>query len=75
LKLPARSPACVFHVIEGATQANIAAEVFDLDEADTCCAPGYCEVSLLNRSVDAPSFVFMADEGPLHRKLGVEQLS
>jgi gentisate 1,2-dioxygenase len=74
LKLPARSPACVFHVIAGAVQADIAAEVFKLDEADTCCAPGYCEVTLRNRSADAPSFIFMADEGPLHRKLGVEQL-
>jgi gentisate 1,2-dioxygenase len=28
-------------------------------------------VTLTNRSSDAPSFLFMADETPLHRKLGV----
>ena len=40
-------------------------------EADTCCAPGYSVVTLHNRLGDRPSFVFIADETPLHRKLGV----
>ena len=38
---------------------------------DTCCAPGYTEVTLRNTAPDAPSFLFLADESPLHRKLGV----
>ena len=42
-----------------------------LAEADTCCAPGYTAVSLTNRSANAPAFIFIADETPLHRKLGV----
>jgi gentisate 1,2-dioxygenase len=40
-------------------------------EADTCCAPGYEPVALTNRSAGQPAFVFIADESPLHRKLGV----
>ena len=44
---------------------------FGLVEADTCCAPGYEPVTLSNRSADQPAFVFIADESPLHRKLGV----
>ena len=44
---------------------------FTLVEADTCCAPGYTAVTLKNRSATEPAFLFVADEAPLHRKLGV----
>jgi gentisate 1,2-dioxygenase len=71
LRLPARSPAIVFHLIEGAVDVRVAEQSFALAEADTCCAPGYTAVTLVNRSVSAPAFVFIADETPLHRKLGV----
>jgi gentisate 1,2-dioxygenase len=71
LRLPVRSPAMVFHVIEGGAQVQVEDQRFTLTEADTCCAPGYTEVSLVNRSADTPTFVFIADESPLHRKLGV----
>lgn len=71
LRLPVRSPACVFHVIEGRVQAGIGDSVFALEESDTCCAPGYTAVTLHNRHDGQPAFVFMADESPLHRKLGV----
>ena len=71
LRLPARSPAQVFHVIEGAVQAQIVTSTFTLNEADTCCAPGYEAVTLTNLKADQAAFVFIADESPLHRKLGV----
>jgi gentisate 1,2-dioxygenase len=71
LRLPARSPAQVFHVIEGQVQAQIVSSTFSLAEADTCCAPGYEGVTLKNLKSDSPSFLFVADESPLHRKLGV----
>lgn len=71
LRLPARSPAQVFHVIEGSVEASVVGKTFDLAEADTCCAPGYEAVTLKNQRTDQPSFVFVADESPLHRKLGV----
>ena len=74
LQLPVRSPACVFHLIEGAVEAHIADEAFSLAEADTCCAPGYTAVTLRNLQADAPSFLFMADESPLHQKLGVYEI-
>ena len=74
LKLPARSPACVFHVIEGGAQVQVNDQQFKLDEADTCCAPGYTPVTLTNTRADQPSFVFMADESPLHRKLGLYEV-
>jgi gentisate 1,2-dioxygenase len=71
LGLPARSPAQVFHLIEGGMEVSVCDHRFTLNEADTCCAPGYEAVTLSNRSSDAPAFIFIADESPLHRKLGV----
>jgi gentisate 1,2-dioxygenase len=74
LHLPARSPAVVFHQIEGEAEATIADRRFALAEADTCCAPGYTEVTLRNPSAREPAFLFIADESPLHRKLGVYEV-
>jgi gentisate 1,2-dioxygenase len=71
LRLPVRSPAMVFHLIEGGIDVSVEDQRFSLAEADTCCAPGYSAVSLHNRSADHAAFVFIADESPLHRKLGV----
>lgn len=74
LELPVRSPAMVFHVIEGEAEVRIEDQRFTLAEADTCCAPGYSAVTLRNLAADKPSFLFMADESPLHRKLGVYEV-
>lgn len=74
LRLPARSPACVFHIIEGAAEVTVQEQQFALAEADTCCAPGYTAVTLRNVRADQSTFIFMADESPLHRKLGVYEV-
>jgi gentisate 1,2-dioxygenase len=79
LALPARSPASVWHVIEGAATLTVGdgegegaeAPRFALAEADTACAPGYLPLTLANASAGAPAFVFVADESPLHQKLGL----
>ncbi len=71
LALPVRSPAMVFHLIEGVASVQVEDQPFTLAEADTCCAPGYSTVTLSNASADAPAFLFIADETPLHKKLGV----
>jgi gentisate 1,2-dioxygenase len=69
--LPARSPAQVFHVIEGSVQVQVVDKKFSMVAADTCCAPGYEAVILGNLDKDQACFLFIADESPLHRKLGV----
>jgi len=74
LTLPARSPAQVFHLIEGGVDVAVCGKHFGLAEADTCCTPGYEPVTLTNRSPDQAAFVFIADESPLHRKLGVYEV-
>ena len=71
LRLPVRSPAMVFHLIEGGASVQVDQDRFTLAEADTCCAPGYTPVSLTNTAANAPAFLFVADETPLHTKLGV----
>ena len=71
LALPVRSPAVVFHLIEGGAHVAVDDQRFSLAEADTCCAPGYTPVTLRNASASAPAFIFIADETPLHQKLGV----
>ncbi|MFM2119513.1 MAG: hypothetical protein RL722_981 [Pseudomonadota bacterium] len=74
LTLPARSPAMVFHLIEGGVDVAVEGQAYTLAEADTCCVPGYVPVTLANRRAEAPSFVFIADESPLHHKLGVYEV-
>jgi gentisate 1,2-dioxygenase len=71
LNLPARSPASIFHVIEGGMEFSAEHQTFSLVEADTCCVPCYAKVVLRNQSESSPTFVFIADEAPLHRKLGL----
>jgi gentisate 1,2-dioxygenase len=71
LDLPARSPASIFHLIEGAIECRAEGQTFHLAEADTCCVPGYSGVVLRNRSETSAAFIFIADEAPLHRKLGL----
>ena len=74
LGLPVRSPAMVFHVIEGGASVRVEDQHFELAAADTCCAPGYTAVTLVNASASAAAFLFIADETPLHKKLGVFEI-
>ena len=74
LRMPARSTAMVFHVIEGGARVTADASSFALGEADTCCIPGYTPITLVNTSASEPSFVFMADDAPLQKKLGVYEV-
>jgi gentisate 1,2-dioxygenase len=71
LRLPSRSPSAIYHLIEGAAEMRVLDSVFTLAESDTACAPGYEAVTLRNLSPDRPAFLFIADEAPLHQKIGV----
>jgi len=74
LHLPARSSATVFHVIEGGASITAQASCFVLGEADTCCIPGYVQITLVNASATEPAFVFIADDAPLQKKLGMYEV-
>jgi gentisate 1,2-dioxygenase len=74
LRLPARSPAQVFHIVEGQMAVTVESanpQSFQMTEADTCAIPGYEAIKLENLRSDLEAFVFIADESPLHRKLGI----
>ncbi|MDM1243874.1 cupin domain-containing protein [Acinetobacter indicus] len=70
VQLPPRSAAQVFHVIEGQVELKIDAQKFALDKADTACAPCFAAVDLINHSSEA-CFIFVADEAPIQKKLGL----
>ena len=74
LDLPARSSAMVFHQIEGGTRVSLPDQTLNLGEADTCCIPGYTPIILSNPSADRPAFIFIADDAPLQKKLGVYEV-
>lgn len=74
LELPERSPASVFHVVEGNGKASIRGEHYSWEAADTFCAPGYSVVTLKNASADEPAFLITADESPVHKKLGLYEV-
>ena len=65
------SAARVFHVVEGAGDAEIEGATIRLDTADTLCVPGFARVRLANASARAPLALICADESPIHRKLGI----
>ena len=71
LQLPVRSPAMVFHVIEGAVAVGIDDQNFTPRRSRHVLRAGLRERDVAQRSSRAPAFLFIADETPLHRKLGV----
>jgi len=58
-------------MVEGDVQALIDDTTLDLTQSDTACAPGWTTLKLQNRSSKVPAFIAMADESPVHRKLGI----
>ncbi len=74
LSLPARSCAMVFHQIEGGATVSVEGHAFQLADADTCCIPGYTPVTLSNASASEPAFIFIADDAPLQKKLGLYEV-
>jgi gentisate 1,2-dioxygenase len=74
LALPARSCSVVLHQIEGGADVSLTGHQFSLAEADTCCIPGYTAFTLSNHSAQQPAFIFIADDAPLQKKLGVYEV-
>ncbi|MGE0113281.1 MAG: cupin domain-containing protein [Steroidobacteraceae bacterium] len=70
LRLPRRSASAVFHVVEGEGTALIDGVSQKFTEADTLAAPTHAEITLVNASGKSPTYLFMVDDAPLHRKLG-----
>jgi gentisate 1,2-dioxygenase len=74
IQLPRRSASAVFHVVEGVGTATIDGTTNYLGEADTVAVPTHANICLSNSSAKTPAFLFMVDDAPLHRKLGIYEV-
>jgi gentisate 1,2-dioxygenase len=74
LRLPRRSASACFHVVEGGGMALIDGKVLAFGERDTLAAPTHAEITLSNASASQPACLFMVDDAPLHRKLGIYEV-
>lgn len=73
-RLPKRSASAILHGVEGAGTTTVDQAAHSFGEADTIAVPTHAEVVLRNDSGKQPAFLFMVDDAPLHRKLGIYEV-
>lgn len=72
LNPPRRSCSMVAHVISGAGTAQVdGGDLMTFGESDTIAVPTHAEITLENPSTKEPAFLFLIDDAPLQRKLGI----
>lgn len=74
IRMVKRSASAVLHVVDGSGSAQVDEARHDFAEADTLAIPTHAEVTLKNSSGKEPAFIFMVDDAPLHRKLGIYEI-
>lgn len=74
LKLSKRSASAVVHVVEGAGTALVDSVENRFEETDTFAVPTHSKVQIANASNQSPAYLFMVDDAPLQRKLGIYQV-
>jgi gentisate 1,2-dioxygenase len=72
--LPKRSASSVVHVVEGDAHVQVDEAAFAVAEADTFAIPTHAQVTMINSSRSSPAFVFVVDDAPLQRKLGIYEI-
>lgn len=73
LSLPRRSASAVLHVVEGYGSAQIDGANLTFGESDIMAVPTHARVTLANGSSTASSYLFVVDDAPLQRKMGIYQ--
>ena len=71
LTMTRRSASAAVHVIEGAGEGIVDEVTFDWSESDTFAIPTHADVTIGNASDSAPAFLFLLDDAPLQRRLGI----
>ena len=66
-----RTCSAVIHAIEGSGQCSIEDRQFDWKKNDTLSVPPHDLCQLVNGSSSDPAFLFLVDDEPMHRKLGI----
>lgn len=74
VRLPKRSASAVMHVVEGSGAAVVDGTSHQFDEADTFALPTHSRVQLTNASSKSSAYLFMVDDAPLQRKMGIYQV-
>lgn len=74
IRMPRRSASAVLNVVEGRGSARVDDATHSFVESDTMAVPTHADVTLCNASGTEPAFLFMVDDAPLHRKLGIYQV-
>jgi gentisate 1,2-dioxygenase len=74
LRLPKRSASAVLHVVEGSGTAEVDGISLPFAEADTLAVPTHAEVRLKNRAPSSPTYLFIVDDAPLQRRIGIYQV-
>jgi gentisate 1,2-dioxygenase len=66
-----RSASAVLHLIEGSVTGFVDETRHTMEPADTLACPTHADVTLANVSSSNLAFVFVVDDAPLQRKLGI----
>jgi gentisate 1,2-dioxygenase len=72
--IPKRSASGVLKVVEGRGQADIDGVSFDWEQHDIMALPTHSPVVLSNRSSEQAAYVFLVDDAPLQRKIGIYEV-
>lgn len=71
LHLPVRSASAVMHVVEGFGRATVDGVEMQWQEADSFVAPTHARIELSNESSREAAYLFVVDDAPLQRRIGV----
>lgn len=71
VSLPRRTASAVMHIVQGEVTATVDDVVQVADPTDTLAVPTHASVRLLNRSSCEEAFIFVIDDAPLQRKMGI----
>ncbi len=69
-KLPRRSASAVLHIVDGEVESQIDGITLKASTHDTIAVPTHAKVSIMNKSLRNPAFLFQVDDAPMQRKLG-----
>lgn len=74
LRLPRRSASAVLHVVDGVGTAVVDDATHRFETADTLAVPTHADLMLINASGTSPAYLFVVDDAPLQRKLGIYEV-
>jgi gentisate 1,2-dioxygenase len=74
VRLPRRSASSVLHVVEGSGTALVDEVAHSFEQTDTIAVPTHADVKLANGSATSSTYLFVVDDAPLQRKLGIYEV-